>query len=138
MPERPNWISTGLFTRCPSFKLMKYSFAPGVEAVCASARPAPIVNAAAAAKSFNRIVVSNLFRSPNRLPEKSYALGQLALVVLVEEFRQHARGDAVFRDRRLPIGTHLRVFHPIRDRSATFGNVHGGVIDVPFAGRAGF
>src|SRR5882672_3226052 len=101
MPERPNWISTGLFTCWPFFRLMKYSFAPGVEAVCASANPAAIVTTAAAAKIFTRIVISNVFRIVGwiirhlRAPGKLHALGQFALVVLVEEFRPHARGDAV-------------------------------------------
>src|SRR3981189_39972 len=117
MPERPNWISTGLFTCCPSFRLMKYSLAPGVDAVCARANPAPIVNAAATAKILNRIIFSVSFRSSGRLYStrsaagKLHALGQFALVVFVEEFRQHARGDAVLRDHLFPIRTHLRIFH---------------------------
>src|SRR6185503_16329730 len=121
MPESPNWISTGLFTCWPFVRLMKYTFAPGADGVCAQARPAAIVTKAAAAKIFKRILFSSALL---------HALGQLALVILVEELRQHARGNAVSFDHVLPIGAHFRILHPIGDRGAAFGNVHRRVVDM--------
>src|SRR5258706_16009727 len=67
---------------------------------------------------------------------RSYAFGQLALEVLVEEFRHHAALNAVLGDHRLPILLYLRIFHPIRDRGAAFGNVHCRIVDVLFTRRA--
>src|SRR6185437_2705133 len=47
---------------------------------------------------------------------------QLALVILVEEFGEHAALNAVLGDHRFPILLHLRIFHPIRNGGAAFGN----------------
>src|SRR5712671_3317548 len=67
----------------------------------------------------------------------SNPLRQLALVVLVVELRLHAVDHALTRE-----GLHIllgdeRVFHPVGDGRAAFGDVHGGIVGMNLAGRAG-
>src|SRR5215472_13403368 len=65
-------------------------------------------------------------------------LRQFALVVLVVELRVHPVLRAVAPER---LGVFLGdegVLHPVRDRRATLGEVHAGVVDVLLARRTGF
>src|SRR5215813_13503783 len=65
-------------------------------------------------------------------------LRQFALVVLVVELRIHPVLRAVAPER---LGVFLGdegVLHPVRDRRATLGEVHAGVVDVLLAQRTGF
>src|SRR5258706_14602265 len=71
------------------------------------------------------------------MPRRLHAFGQIALVILVEEFRQHAALNAFLGDHRFPILFYLRVFHPVRNRGAAFGNIHRRIVDVLFTRRAG-
>src|SRR3984957_7861725 len=64
-------------------------------------------------------------------------LRQFALVVLVVELRVHAVGRAVALERLDVFLGDVRILHPVRDGRAAFGDVHGGVVDVLLAGRAG-
>src|SRR5260370_26102663 len=66
----------------------------------------------------------------------SNSLRQLALEVLVVELRLHAVDHALARE-----GLHVllgdeRVFHPVGDGCAAFGDVHGGIVGMDLAGRA--
>src|ERR1700722_13292985 len=64
-------------------------------------------------------------------------LRQFALVVLVVELRVHAVLRAVALERLDIFLGDVGVLHPIRDGRAAFVDVHGGVVDVLLAGRAG-
>src|SRR5580704_7562710 len=66
-----------------------------------------------------------------------HALRQLALVVLVVELRVHAVGGAFPRQDLVVFLDDERIFHPVGDGAAAFGDVHAGVVGVGFAGRAG-
>src|SRR5713226_9491147 len=67
----------------------------------------------------------------------SNPLRQLALVVLVVELRLHAVDHALAREGLDVLPGDERVFHPVGDGCAAFGDVHGGVVSMDLAGRAG-
>src|SRR5260221_5458488 len=67
----------------------------------------------------------------------SNSLRQLALEGLVVELPLHAVDDALARE-----GLHVllgdeRVFHPVGDGCAAFGDVHGRIVGMDLAGRTG-
>src|SRR6266436_1774035 len=71
------------------------------------------------------------------LPPPSNPLRQLALEVLVVELRRHAVDHALARKGLHVLPRDERVFHPIGDRCAALGDVHGGIVGMDLAGRTG-
>src|SRR5215813_4852887 len=64
-------------------------------------------------------------------------LRQLAFVVLVVEFRLHPVFGAVAPQGLVVFLADVRIFHPVRNRRAAFGDVHSGVVDMSLARRTG-
>src|SRR5262249_61251140 len=59
------------------------------------------------------------------------------LVILVVVFGLHPVLDTLAAQALVVLGFDIRVFHPIGDGGAAFGEVHAGVVDMSLAGRAG-
>src|SRR5579871_4259436 len=86
--------------------------------------------------SFDRNSVMAIFHAgkPVNRSEQLYAFGEFAPEIPVEKLGTHAALDAISGYHCFPVLFDLRIFHPVGDRRAAFGDVHAGIVNVSLAG----